>query len=119
MSARGPAFEVADKWVDRVLVVSPTGDIDALTAPQLGDAISRGLDGDPAAVIVDLSAVSFLASSGMTTLMAAHERISPTATFTIVADGAGTSRPLKLMGIDAVITIVPTLDEALAASAKA
>lgn len=119
MSARGPAFEVSEKWVERALVVSVTGDIDALTAPHLADAISRAIDADPAAVIVDLSSVSFLASSGMTTLMSAHERVSPTATLTIVADGPGTSRPLKLMGIDTVITIVATLDQALAASAKA
>ena len=33
--------------------------------------------------------------------------------FGIVADGAATSRPIRLLGIDAILTIYPTLSDAL------
>jgi anti-sigma B factor antagonist len=107
-------FDVQLKWIDRVVVVSVNGDIDALTAPRLNDEIVAVLPKEPSAVIVDLSAVDFMASSGMSVLVSAHERVTHTAQFGVVADGPGTSRPLKLMGLDAIIALHPTLEHALA-----
>lgn len=115
MEARVPVFDVQETWIDRLAVVAVRGDIDALTAPLLSDAIQRVLPERPSAVIVDLSAVDFLASSGMAALISAHELIAPTARFAVVADGPGTSRPLKLMAIDAILALHPTLPDAMAA----
>ncbi len=114
MAAGVPDFDVQQKWNDRVVVVSVRGDVDALTAPRLSDEILNALSEEPSAVIVDLSAVDFMASSGMAVLVSTQERVTPTARFGVVADGPGTSRPLKLMGLDSVISIHPTLDDALA-----
>jgi anti-sigma B factor antagonist len=114
MAAGVPDYDVQRKWIDRVVVVTVRGDIDALTAPQLSEEILGALSEDPAAVIVDLSAVDFMASSGMAVLVSTQERVTGTAVFGVVADGPGTSRPLKLMGLDAVIPIHATLDDALA-----
>jgi anti-sigma B factor antagonist len=33
--------------------------------------------------------------------------------FGIVADGAATSRPIRLLGIDRILTLYPTLEDAL------
>jgi anti-sigma B factor antagonist len=33
--------------------------------------------------------------------------------FGIVADGAATSRPIRLLGINRILTLYPTLDDAL------
>jgi anti-anti-sigma factor len=114
MAAGVPEFDVQQKWIDRVVVVSVRGDVDALTAPQLSDGIFEALSEEPSALVVDLSAVDFMASSGMAVLVSAKERVAATAQFGVVADGPGTSRPLKLMGLDAVIAMYPTLDDALA-----
>jgi anti-sigma B factor antagonist len=117
MAAGVQDFDVQRKWIERVVVLSVRGDIDALTAPQLSDAILDALSEEPSAMIVDLSAVDFMASSGMAVLVSTQERVTPTAVFGVVADGPGTSRPLKLMGLDAVIPIHPTLDDALTSCA--
>jgi len=114
MAAVVPDFDVQQKWIDRVVVVSVRGDVDALTAPRLSDEILNALSEEPSAVIVDLSAVDFMASSGMAVLVSTQERVTTTARFGVVADGPGTSRPLKLMGLDAVLPIHATLDDALA-----
>jgi anti-anti-sigma factor len=106
-------------WFDQLVVVAARGDVDALTAPRLNDEILRVLAEQPSAVIVDLTAVDFLASSGMTVLISAHEKIAPTAHFGVVASGSGTSRPLKLMAIDSVISLYETLPEAIAACTTA
>ncbi len=84
-----------------------------LSSPKLADAIQTALATRPAALIVDLSKVDFLASAGMTVLVTAQAQAQPTTRFAVVADGAATSRPLKLMGIDSVLPLYSTLDSAL------
>ena len=50
----------------------------------------------------------------MSVLVAAQETADAMSLrFGIVAEGAATSRPIKLLGIDAVLTIYPTLGDAL------
>ncbi|MDT5398914.1 MAG: hypothetical protein QOK33_2145 [Mycobacterium sp.] len=112
--SRQRAFDVGQSRVAGAVVLSVQGDVDALTAPRLAEAILDALP-EQSAVIVDLSDVEFLASAGMTALITAHERMAPGARFVVVADGPGTSRPLKLMGLDSLLAIYPTLDEAISA----
>jgi anti-sigma B factor antagonist len=114
-----PDFDVQRKWIDAVVVVVVRGDVDALTAPLLSEEIDSVFTEKPSALIVDLSAVDFMASSGMTVLVTAREQVTPTAWFGVVADGSGTSRPLRLMGLDTVVGLHPTLDDALASFAEA
>jgi hypothetical protein len=49
----------------------------------------------------------------MTVLITAHRDIAPSARFGVVADGPSTSRPLKKIGIDSIVGVYRTLDEAL------
>ncbi len=103
-----------EKWVERVVVVSATGELDMLTAPQLRDAVQAALGKDPAGLIVDLTTVDFLGSAGMQVLMEAHNQTGGTdVRFAVVADGPATSRPLKITGIADLIDLVPSLDVAL------
>jgi anti-sigma B factor antagonist len=100
-------------------VVTVSGDVDALTAPQLTEAILSAASERPAAVIVDLSDVAFLASAGMSVLVEANERVGQTSKLLVVADGPATSRPIKLVGIDKIVALYPTLDAALNACGEA
>ncbi|MGV0735490.1 STAS domain-containing protein [Mycobacterium syngnathidarum] len=106
---------VEESRVGHVGVVTVTGTVDMLTAPKLEEAINSAVKSSPAAVVVDLSAVEFLASAGMGVLVAAREQLDDAARFAVVADGPATSRPLKLVGITEVVELFATLDEALAA----
>ncbi len=98
-------------------VISASGTIDMLTAPRLADPIRAALDKQPAALIVDLSAVDFLASAGMQVLIVAHNQAASTTRFAVVADGPATSRPLRITGIADLIALYASLDDALAAIA--
>jgi anti-sigma B factor antagonist len=104
---------VEEKRVGDVSVVAVTGTLDMLTAPQLEAAITAAAATSPAAVVVDLGAVDFLASAGMGLLVAAHGDLTPAVRFAVVADGPATSRPLKLVGIADVVDMYASLDEAL------
>jgi anti-anti-sigma factor len=104
-----------ERWVDRTAIVSVAGVVDMLTAPQLEEALRTALGQSPERVVVDFSAVEFLASAGMGILVAVHDEVSPNVKLSVVAEGAATSRPLKLLGIADIIPLHATVDEALAA----
>lgn len=87
--------------------------VDLATAPALEEAIDELLAEEPKALIVDLSAVTFLASVGLRLLASTHERVSASGQFAVVASGPATSRPIQLTRLDEVFAMYPTLDEAL------
>jgi len=105
---------IGEEWVGRVAVLSVSGVVDMLTAPQLEEAITTSLGKTPAALVVDLTDVEFLASAGMGVLVGAHDQLPEDVKFGVVADGPVTSRPLKLVGIADIVDLFQTRDEALA-----
>jgi anti-sigma B factor antagonist len=113
LASRGNCV-VTEHWVDRIAVVSVSGDVDMISAPAVEKAIRAVLGKKPAALIVDLSAVDFLASAGMGVLVAVHDDVTPAISFCVVADGPATSRPLTLVGIADIVALYPTLDDAVA-----
>lgn len=111
------AFQVGKHQVDQAVVLTVSGEVDMLTSPGLSEAIRTALADKPAALIIDLSKVDFLASAGMTVLVTAQAEAVPSTRFAVVANGAATSRPIKLMGIDSVLSLHSTLDSALSSIA--
>ena len=107
------AFRVGESQMGEALVLAVSGDVDALRAPQLAEAIHTALATGPATLILDLLMVKFFASAGMTVLVAARTEAEPSTRFGVVADGSATSRPIKLMGIDRLLPLYSTLDRAL------
>jgi anti-anti-sigma factor len=107
------AFEVGRQQLDQAVMLTVSGEVDMLSAPQLAEAIRTALAAKPAALIVDLSEVDFLASAGMTVLVTAQAEVVPPTRFAVVANGPATSRPIKLMGLDSVLSLYSTLDSAL------
>ena len=102
-------------YSDGVAVIAVTGEIDLATIPALEAAIGEALAQRPAALIVDMSAVDFLASAGLQALVATHERVSGAAAFAVVADGPATSRPIELTGLDKILSLHSSVSEAKAA----
>lgn len=110
-----PGCTIEERAVGDIAVVAVSGTLDVLSAPDLEAHIKATATGSPSAVVVDLSAVDFLGSSGMGVLVTAHSDLTPAIRLALVADGPATSRPLKLIGIADIIDIFATLDEALSA----
>lgn len=110
----GPTpFQVGKHQVGEAIVLTVAGEVDMLSAPRLAQAIQTASAAKPGALIVDLSKVDFLASAGMTVLLTAQAEASAPTGFAVVAQGPATSRPIKLMGIDSVLPLYSTLDDAL------
>ena len=93
---------------DVEVFVAPTGEIDMATAPMLARDLQTAIREHPARVLIDLSNVSFLDSSGINALVRAKH----------LADGFGVElvlespnetcqRVLKVAGLDALFAIRP------------
>ncbi len=108
---------VTHRRVGTTHVVAVAGTVDTLTVSHVQEAITVATGESPAALIVDLSQVDFLASVGMGLLIQTNETLSPEQRFAVVADGPATSRPLKLIGVADIVKVFATLDRALAAVA--
>lgn len=106
-------FSVGKQQIDQAVVLTVSGEVDMLSSPHLAEAIQTAMATKPAALIVDLSKVDFLASAGMTVLVTAQADVEEPTRFAVVAHGSATSRPIKLMGIDSVLALYSTLDDAL------
>jgi anti-sigma B factor antagonist len=113
-SSPEPQFDVRTTATGCVQVLAVRGELDELTAPQLAEAITDSLSESPAALVVDFSELDFLASAGMTVLLEGHHAAGSSTRFAVVADGPSTSRPIKMMGLDNVFSLYPTLGAALA-----
>ena len=64
-------FAVEHRAVDGVPVVHVVGELDIATAPQLKDAVAAELAQQPELVVIDLTATTFLDSSGARSLAVA------------------------------------------------
>jgi anti-sigma B factor antagonist len=100
---------------DGVAVVSIGGEIDLSTAQEFEAAITDALGEDPPALVIELSGVSFMASVGLRVLAATREKVGKSVPLAVVADSAAAGRPIQLTGLDNVISLYPTLDQALTA----
>ena len=102
-----------------VAVVSIGGEIDLSTAPAFEAVITEALEEDPPALVVELSEVIFMASVGLRILAATQEKVGKSIQLAVVADNTAASRPMQLTGLDKLISLYPTVDEALTALNRA
>jgi anti-sigma B factor antagonist len=96
------------------LVLVVAGEIDMRTAPALSAALAGMLDSGPC--ILDLTQVGFLGSHGLSTLVNASRHA---ADLRIVVDAnRPVIRPIELAGLDEILALYHTIDEAVAAHAS-
>lgn len=97
----------------RVLGVS--GEVDVATADRLKEAVTQALAESSAdRVVLDLSEVSFMDSSGLAALVHAHKAAEEQRTSLVVSSPTSRlSRILDLTGLDRVLRVTATVDEAL------
>lgn len=105
---------VASQRMRGIEVLKAVGEIDLGSAPVLADATDRALAGRPAAMVIDLSDVDFMASAGLEVLVKAYRTAAGNTKVVVVADGPATSRPIRLMGVDEVVPLYSVLDDAIA-----
>jgi anti-anti-sigma factor len=111
-----PLLTVRASDVAGAVVVTVEGEIDVDTADVVLDALRLGFASDCSAVIADLTQVSFFGSTGISTLITAHDLAEDHCrVFQVVAPHRAVRRPLQVTGVADVLALYDSVDEALAA----
>lgn len=108
------SFGLHESPIDGVTVLAVRGDLDAVTVPQLADAINRCLADVPMGLIVDLEGLTFLSSAGAGILVAGDESArSFGKRFAVAAPSPIADRTLKMLGVDQALHSYPTVHAAM------
>ncbi len=93
-------------------VLRPAGDLDVYSKVSLQEQLASVQDSG--VTIVDLSAVTFIDSSGLTVLIEAYKRLLGAGgqLRLVVADGQQVQRILQITGLVRMFAIFPTLEAA-------
>ncbi|MDQ3152186.1 MAG: STAS domain-containing protein [Actinomycetota bacterium] len=95
-------------------VVTVTGEVDLHTSSTLRAALDRALGGTAPVVVVDLSAVTFLSSSGLSALVELRRGAESRArAVRLVGDGRPVRRPLQAAGLVDLFTWYPDVAAAI------
>jgi anti-sigma B factor antagonist len=89
---------------DRGAVIVVRGEIDLATAPAFRAALDEALDG-AGRVEVDLRDTSFMDSSGLAALLAAHRRLGPSQALVLRNPTREVRLALDISGLDALLDI--------------
>ncbi len=91
-------FSVTTEHVNGTVLVRPSGELDALTAPQLARVLD-GVMAHPATVVLDLSAVSFVDCAGLAPIRRALAGGPDTNPMRVVGARPKVDRVLHLSGL--------------------
>ena len=109
-------FSAWDEQVDAsTQVVVVRGEIDLFTAPEFKARIHAAIDAGRDLIVVDLVATTFIDSSSLGVLISAHRRMGIHGGRVVIAcDVPAVLGTFKITGLDSVLEIVPTREDALA-----
>jgi len=100
-----------------VSVIEVVGELDALTTPMLDDCLQELLRDGPKELVVDLSEVTFLGSSGLAALVQCSRRLEATGSTSRLrlagAEHRAVRRPLEMVGLLPLFSLHATQDDAL------
>jgi anti-sigma B factor antagonist len=96
-------------------IVHVSGEIDLATSDAFADAVTQVLAGSSALVVVDLREVTFMGSIGLSVLLKADENARRARRgLRIAGGGAAAHRAIEIYGLDQVLSVFKTVDDAIA-----
>ncbi len=103
--------EVGDRTV-----VAVGGEVDVYTAPVLDDSLSALIGSGRVLLVVDLTAVDFLDSTGLGVLVKALKRVREhDGSLDVVVTADRITKVFRITGLDAVMPLHDSVDAALSA----
>jgi anti-sigma B factor antagonist len=106
-------FTLTTASVDGTVVVAAAGDLDMKTAPDLQARVEEVFADEAKSVVIDLTDVGFLDSSGLGAIAAArNEAGKHDAQLAVVCSNPNVLKLFRITGMDRVLTIHASLDDA-------
>lgn len=107
-------LSVSQQSVGEYPVLAVRGEVDVYSAPALAEGLNNLIEAGTKAVIVDLTEVGFLDSTGLGVLVAARTAAADAGlALPIACDHERVLKLFKITGLDAVFQIHPSVDAAV------
>ncbi len=101
---------------DRWSVLAVQGEVDVATAPKLREKLIDLVNGGSSYIVIDLSGVEFLDSTGLGVLVGGLKRVRTLdGELTLVCDEPRILKVFEITGLTKVFTMHATVDEAVSA----
>jgi anti-sigma B factor antagonist len=102
------------------VILTVCGEVDLATAPQLDAKLTDLVENGAGGVIVDLTPVAFMDSTGLTVLLAGRRRAHARGrSIQLVCPEGPVHRVLRITGVDTVLPVHSLLAEAVSAQTAA
>jgi anti-sigma B factor antagonist len=98
---------------DGAVVVHLAGELDLYNAHLVRDELIAAAGREPERLVVELSRLTFIDSTGLGVLIEARTRMSNRRAFLLVGPGLEARRALEISGLNRHFAVHDTLDEAL------
>jgi anti-sigma B factor antagonist len=99
----------------KATIVRLAGELDLYNADEARDALADASEQDPERIVIDLSEISFVDSTGLGVLVAARSKLKNRRALLLAAPKPETRRALEISGLDRFLAVHETVEEALAA----
>lgn len=107
-------LRLARRALGAAVVVAVEGELDLFTAPFLRDEVREAIKQDGSTLVLDLAALSFMDSSGLSVLIEAWRlATSEGGGVSLAAPQAPVARILRTTGLDRRIKVYPDVDSAV------
>jgi anti-sigma B factor antagonist len=107
-------IELALGQISDIPVLRVVGEIDVYTAPEFKSALNKTILTGASHLVIDLTDVSYMDSSGFGALLSATKQVRPKGgTVNLVGCSEAVHRMLKITSLDTVFGMFPCLDDAL------
>jgi anti-sigma B factor antagonist len=109
----GPQFDVSVEHAGTTAIVRLAGELDLATAPELAEVL-HGLGPSCERIILDLTRLEFIDSTGLRLAVTEHGRASADGFEFVIAGAAGTVlKVLRLTGLDVTLPLAPDVASVL------
>jgi anti-anti-sigma factor len=107
---RAGQFQVVTEKVDGTATVAPMGELDIATADRLSEALDALAIGSGEKLVIDLTGVGFMDSTGLRILIGANRKANEGAYELVIVTGESPAkRVLELTRMDEHMQVVPAL----------
>ena len=116
MTFEAPRFDLTQEELsDTAVVIRVDGEIHATTAPEFSERIHGAIDGGKTGVVLDLTGVEFIDSTGLSVLLNSLRRVTRARGAMVLACANPTVlRLFEITKLDSTFEILPNCDDAVA-----
>jgi len=97
---------------DGIVVVRPSGKLDALTAPQLQESLNRVLEEGALRVVIDMTDVRYVSSAGLRVFIRVGKQLMQTGKMAVAGLHASVRQVFEMAGFEMILSICDDVDSA-------